>query len=286
MPLVRVPSPAFAGLCVVAALTTAVAAPRLLHADEKLICADAYERAQELRREGKLRESRAQLLVCGRPSCPEVAHKACVAWLTEVQESMPTVVLEARDQDGHELTQVRVLVDGQPLVEAVDGRAVDIDPGVHLFRYELQGATPVEQQVTIREGEKNRKVTVVFDLSGAGPVEEPAAPDPPPRMGRLTYALAAAGLVAVGSFGYFGVTALARESDLRATCSRPCPEEKIQAVRNRQIAADVSLGVAVVSVSAAAWLVLRGGPPSRTGEPRAFVSSAPHGAIVGMHGAF
>src|SRR5690348_5954496 len=70
---------------------------------EKLACATAYERAQLLRKDGKLRGARAEAEACARPSCPSSAVADCTRWLADIEESLPTVVWEAHGPGGAEI---------------------------------------------------------------------------------------------------------------------------------------------------------------------------------------
>ncbi len=98
-------------------------------------CVEAYEQTQSLRKSASLRSARASALTCAQAGCPAVVKKDCAAWLTELDQSLPSVVLSARDKAGQETTAVRVFVDNEPLVERLDGRAVALDPGAHTFRF-------------------------------------------------------------------------------------------------------------------------------------------------------
>ncbi|WP_437948462.1 hypothetical protein WME98_49120 [Sorangium sp. So ce296] len=142
----------------------------------KRACAAAYERAQGLRRDGKLLAAREALIACSQPTCPAAAVADCGPWLAEVEKSLPTVVIAAKDAHGRERLDVRVLVDGRPLAAALDGKALPVDPGPHTFRYEPASGPAVEERVLIREGEKNRAITVTLGASSAG---APASPPPP-----------------------------------------------------------------------------------------------------------
>ena len=88
------------------------------------------------RRTGKLIAAQAELITCSQSSCPAAATVDCVQWLREVEQSLPSVVLSARDAGGHEVANLRVLLDGSPLAEAESGRAIPVDPGAHTFRFE------------------------------------------------------------------------------------------------------------------------------------------------------
>jgi len=77
---------------------------------------------------------------------------------------------------------VRVWLDGRLLGDRLETRSIPIDPGEHVFRFEMTGADPVEQKLVIRQGQKNRNVDVAFK-SNAAPVvvaPPPLAPLPLP----------------------------------------------------------------------------------------------------------
>ncbi|WP_437627850.1 hypothetical protein [Sorangium sp. So ce1151] len=151
----------------------------------KRACAAAYERAQGLRRDGKLIAAREALIACSQPTCPAAAVADCGPWLAEVEKSLPSVVIAARDAGGRERLDVRVFVDGRLLAAALDGKALPVDPGPHTFRYEPAGGPAVEERVLIREGEKNRAITVILGAPPGGappsprPIAAPAAPGAP-----------------------------------------------------------------------------------------------------------
>ncbi|WP_437932449.1 hypothetical protein WMF37_25380 [Sorangium sp. So ce291] len=171
-------------LCLAAALSLAGIDARAQ--PSKRACAAAYERAQGLRRDGKLIAAREALIACSQPTCPAAAVADCGPWLAEVEKSLPSVVIAARDAGGRERLDVRVLVDGRLLAAALDGKALPVDPGPHTFRYEPAGGPAVEERVLIREGEKNRAITVILGAPPAGapssprPMVAPAAPSAPP----------------------------------------------------------------------------------------------------------
>jgi hypothetical protein len=56
------------GAVLVALAASVIALPAF--ADDKAECLDAYEKAQRVRQEGKLRESKKQLGLCARDVCP------------------------------------------------------------------------------------------------------------------------------------------------------------------------------------------------------------------------
>jgi hypothetical protein len=213
-----------------------LAAPSARADDAKKLCAAAYDQAQSLRDAHKLREAREQLRICSQPSCTAFIAKDCTEWLDEVERSLPTVVLSAKDAAGRDLLRVRVSVDGQTLVEALDGKAVPVDPGPHTFRFESDGASAT-QQVFVKEGDKNVGVVVVLsgDASAAGSEaprasSEPLPPAPPsqeaslhpdasPAGRTIGWVLGGTGVAGLAAGGVTGVLAIATWN----TATRECP---------------------------------------------------------------
>jgi len=140
-------------------------------------CLAASESSLSLRGQHKLREARAQLLICSEHSCPSDIRRDCVRRVDEINAAIPTIVFEIKDAAGDDLTEVKVRVDGEPLAQRLDGSALSIDPGPHAFAFEAGGRS-VQKQFVIREGEKERRERIVL----AAPVVAPA-PRAPPALG-------------------------------------------------------------------------------------------------------
>lgn len=234
--------------------------------EEKRACAEASERAQELRSVGKLLAARERLLVCARSSCPGVVRKDCSDWLSEVERVTPSLVPTARDAAGHDVTSARVIVDGVTLTSGLDGRAIPVDPGRHTLRVEAASGT-AQSELLVREGERGRVVSMV--LEGSTPVPGPAAataPVPtlpissgheaPRRRGPpvVAYGLGGLGIVALGSFAFFGLTGQGDVDHLRTTCAPGCAQDDVDAAKTKLMVADVSLAVGALALGTAAVL--------------------------------
>jgi hypothetical protein len=134
--------------------------------DAKQACVASSEKAQRFRLDGKLGDAQRELLICSRDVCPSVVRSDCNVWLNEVAALMPSIVVGAKDEGGGDIVDVRVFVDGQKLQSRLDGKSVAVPTGEHTIRLERDGASPLEQKVLIREGEKARAIS--FQWKGSG----------------------------------------------------------------------------------------------------------------------
>jgi len=287
------PSPGLAA----AVLGSCVASSTAARADEsKLECVAAHEQAQAERREGHLRAARKHLIVCARDACPALVRQDCGPWLGQVTEEQPTVVFAVRDAAGADATAVQVVVDGEVVAEHLDGLPIDLDPGAHRIRFVLPDGRTLEQPTMVRAGEKGREIRVAFGPaapSSAPPAAIALEPGPStsgsgsPRLTAPALVAGTAGLVALGSWGYFGLSGHARQTDLQGSCAPNCPPSAIDDVRHRYLAADISLGVGVVSLGLAAYFVLTAGsPPAARDALRWSVSPLPGGGATTVGGDF
>jgi hypothetical protein len=216
-------------------------------------CIDAHEQAQRSMQDGHLRAAREKLLVCSRETCPKVAQTDCSAWMRDVARDMPSVVVTAKDAAGHDTEKVRVVVDGETFAESLDGRAFPLDPGPHAFRFESEGRV-LEQKVLVGAGEQNRHVVADFASSTSGtPVgpPPPSTPDASPSPPVATYVLGGVAVLGLASFTVFGLSGKSTEK-----CVPSCTKDEVSDFRRSYLVADISLGIALVSLGAAAWFAL------------------------------
>jgi hypothetical protein len=259
-------------------------APRLARAEKQDACIAAYEQTQTLRKDGKLVAAKTEAALCARAECPALLTKDCSRWLGELEASTPSIVFEARTSKGAERADVKVKVDGQPFVDKLDGRAVSIDPGNRVFRFEPEGGFPFEKTILVREGEKNRRVKItIVETDESRP---PAAPRPVP-LG--VWLFGGASVIALGTSVVFAIDGFGKKSDLDA-CKPRCPASDVDAMSARFTIADVALGAGIVAGAAAVWLYVTRPPaePERTPVARRtpFVVPLPSGAAAGLGGTF
>jgi hypothetical protein len=202
-------------------------------------CLSANERSIKARTENRLRDARAELLTCAAESCPADIRNECARRVSEVNASMPTIVFEAKDAAGNDVSAVKVFMDDQLLIERLQGSALSIDPGPHKFRFEAAGVEPIEKQYVIAQGQKDRRELVVLGaalaLAGAGatattPAGADQAPasaagDPGATQRILGWTAIGAGAVGVTLGIVFSIQRGSKISDREAICAEgaPCP---------------------------------------------------------------
>ena len=74
-------------------------------------------------------------------SCPATVRKACSELLPGVDAATPRVTIAAKDAQGNDTLDVRVVVDGAPFADRLVAAAVPIDPGEHAVIFEAPDGT-------------------------------------------------------------------------------------------------------------------------------------------------
>ncbi|WP_437507577.1 hypothetical protein [Sorangium sp. So ce1099] len=280
--------------------------PARAHAGDAEACFTASEEGQRLRDEGRLREARARFISCGSAACPALVRSDCAGWLSDVTARVPTLILSAEDEQGQDVADVQVTVDGAPLAARLDGKAVEVDPGEHVLHFERAGSAPVALRLVVREGEKLRRVSTRL-VRSAGPrggagVPGGGAPAPeegalPPRgegaaspASALLLPIALGGVAAAGGVAYaaLGLSARADADRLRTTCAPRCAEADVDAVRTRIVGANIAFGVGVAALggAVAALLLGRAGPAAPAAAAAVHVVPLPGGAAAGLGARF
>lgn len=253
-------------------LAAALLVGSVAHADEpvdKVACARSYERGQRLRRSRELRAAREELLVCSRAECPATLRKECEQWLGQVEAATPTLVVVAKTADGSPATDVHIRIDGELITDQASHAPIPLDPGVHVVRVESGGVTSIEQRVTLREGDRERRVEMTFAApephANATTAEGPPRPTTPPSGSEsdaqsrpvpvLTWVLGGSGLAVVAIGSYFQLSGMSKRSDL-SSCTPHCPQADVDDARSTLWIGNIVLGVGVVALAAATIVYL------------------------------
>jgi len=189
---------------------------------------------------------------------------------------------------------VRVTMDGQPLVDKLDGTAIAIDPGLHRFLFEADDMARTERTLVVREGDKGRRERVVLNRVLSLPAQEsvPRGSGEPSstRRGIPTLAYVAAGAGALGlAVGIgTGVAAADKHAVLKDECTPypNCPSTAQSDLSSFHSLRDWStVGYVVGAVGllggVALWLWL---PQTRSDSPTAHLWIGP--ASAGIAGTF
>jgi hypothetical protein len=299
MPLIDRPCslPKLVGFAtLIAAVTTTPGAWSQTVSDGTKACLDAYGSAQEFRKNNDLIKARQALWTCAGATCPAIIQGDCTAWLNQVVDAIPSVVLEAKRDDDN-VFDVSVSMDGAPLVHQLDGKPVEINPGLHSFVFERQGVAPIEKKVIIAAHAKSQVISAEWKsppppqppVSGTAPSPAPNAsaqsvrPIPP-----LAFVLGGTAVVGLGTFAVLGLTGNTTKNDLQSSCSPHCADGDVKSLEARFVVADVALGVgALAAVGAVTVFLVR---PERSVPGHAVtavgIAPTPGGASLQWRGAF
>jgi hypothetical protein len=261
-------------------------------ADEKQRCVAASEEGQELRDNGNYRRAREAFTTCAKDTCPQLVRRDCAHWQAELEDTWPSVIVGAKDGKGNDLVDVRVLLDGEPLLTKLDGKPTRVNPGEHVLRCEAEGLPTTETRVVIRAGEKNRVIQVQLGNASVTPpkgeeehaTHTPSSESSGPSETKRTSAIAfgAIALAAFGSEAYFGLTGLSDRSTLMSQpCAQhaTCSQSSVDSIRTKFTVADISLGVGLASAALAVYLyVTSSGGGGDAGSARSSDSSPSHSA--------
>lgn len=210
-------------------------------------CIAAHVEAQRLRKSSKLQAARKALVRCADAGCPAVLVEECTALLSEADKAQPSLVFVARDEAGLDIADARVLEGDAVLLERLDGKAVELDPGEHKLRLERKGSQPIEQTLIVREGDKLRRVEVVFTTQ-VSVHSEPGERDVSPAF----WIVGSTGLVGLALFGGLGIAGISKKGALDDLgCAPRCATEDVDEARTLFLAADISLGVGLAALAVA-----------------------------------
>ena len=217
---------------------------------------------------------------------PPAVRSDCAGWLADVEKSLPTVVLSAKDPAGGALLDVEVSVDGQPFATKLDGEALAANPGLHTFRFDAADGTHLEQPIVVRQGERNQAVAVVLPIPGKAAPAPAAAPPPAAApapasaapaastggsasggwMTPTGWVLGAAGVVGLGIGAVFGFVSMNDKNGAHCDASNYCDAGALSSGRSAATGADVGfIAGGVLLAGGVSLLLLAPGAGHETG---------------------
>jgi hypothetical protein len=201
--------------------------------------------------------------------------------------------------NGEDVTDVKVLLGDEVLAESLDGRAVQMDPGTHSFVFESAKHGQKEAKVVIKEGQKAQSVEVEFapdapiaaaTTNGAEPSGDSISTDDASGRRTIAYVLAGVGAVGLGGFAYFGLSGKSEQDGLDCADTKTCSDEDLDPIKKKYLYADISLGVGVISLGVATYLLLtkptKESPVGEAKRVRFDVAPTRGGGFAGISGRF
>ena len=285
-----------------AAVIVLSSAPALAEATKDQ-CIEANNKGQDLRRQEKLTEAEDQFRKCADPACPPMVRDDCTRRLDDAQRAEPTVAFQVKNAAGADETNVTVTMDDRPLASKVDGRALPVDAGQHVFVFTVQGQAPVTLTLVLTEGEKGRLERVVVgsppaDGTAGGVLDASSVPPPGGGLGTqktVGLVLGGVGVAGVVVGGIFGGLALSKKSDQTSACASPssCTDRDAAISAHSSSQSDGTISTigfvaGAALVAAGAVLFFTGHAPEKTNAARLHVVPAvgPGGGALSLGGAF
>jgi hypothetical protein len=251
--------------------------------DVKASCLAAHEQAQVARHASKFADAQVSLRACAQEQCPGLVRTDCVEWLADLEKLYPSVVYDAY-VDGHQVLDAHAYADGALVTDHIDGRAIPMEPGRHVFRIEVRGFPASEQVIVLPEGGQGRVVTASFEHPR---INVPSRPwrtyRPVPLAVWISGGVAATAAVSLAVFGGF---ALSEKSHLEKTCLPFCSDHQMAPLRIGMGGADISLGVAVAAALAGGALFFLRPDVERPALPSLSVTTARGGGMLSFEGRY
>jgi hypothetical protein len=246
-------------------------------------CIESHANGQILRKQGHLVAARDRFIACAEEACPAMVRSECASFAADVEPAIPSVVFAASDENGGDALGATVSIDGQD-ARALDGRAVDVDPGPHDFQFRAAGRETKTVSLVLREADHLRRVGVVLPSTEQ------------PKSGLLNvhpmvYVFGGLGAAATASFIVFALKGRGEENGMNG-CRPLCQQPDVDAMRRDYLIGDISLAVALASFSVGTYFFLHPPesepPATRTAKPRLDWAPAvgPGVAVMTARGAF
>lgn len=173
------------------------------------------------------------------------------------------MVVEAIDERGSTVLDVRVSIDGVAVADRLTGLGLNVDPGEHVLRLVLRDGRVRDQRIVMLAGDHLKRISVRFDAVGSS---EQGGGSPPSTVRSSAVPTSAwivggAGVAALATGVVFGGMALSDRSRFDANCAttRTCDSSDVGSMHTKALVADVSFAVAVGATIATIVLVLSNG---------------------------
>jgi hypothetical protein len=236
-------------------------------------CIDAHLQAQIAHGKQHLREAEELFTTCGSEGCPGVIRAECAESLARIKSEIPTVVIAVKDVQGRDVSLYDLSLNGEHYPPTAVG--IELNPGSYSLHVSASGYYDRDYQFQAREGEQLRRIELKIERV------------PPPRRtiwpGIVLVGVSGTALVTAGALG---LSARHSERGLEA-CAPTCDHGSVEAVRNRYLATNITLGVAGASaIAAGVWWLWFGPRKDQPHEPEVAVGLGGPDPGVQLFGSF
>ncbi len=201
---------------------------------------------------------------------------------------IPTLILDAVDAAGNDVSAVKVTVDGEPLLSHIDGTAVSVDPGPHVFTFSVVGQPAEQRMLVMGEAVKDRRVRIEI----APPPPEPSHVGRTQRI--LGLAFGGTGVISMAIATGFGLVARSNLDKSHVDCGPTTCANEPRAASELQTATNQATISTGGFIAGGAFLVAGGmlfltAPSAQRAATSALSLApglAPGGASLQLHGTF
>jgi hypothetical protein len=233
-------------------------------------CVAQHDSARKLRLGEQWDDARAAMLSCAEERCPLAIASDCRAWLDELAQQMPTLIVVIEGEVP--ASSLRVELDGTRVELKDPPSPIDSWPGAHRLRFELPGEKPVVVNFSLEKGEKNHIERVRFARPQALPAAALPTRIPTRPVPASTYWLSAGALAAFATSTAFLVSGLNEHGDARDICAPNCEPRIRSSIQARLLLADIAGGAGLVLGGLAIYTYLK--------RPVVFNEARPSGPTI------
>jgi len=246
-------------------------------------CVASHQRAQEMKRTGRLVEAQAELATCSSAGCPGAIISDCGQWIADLDQTTPSMVFEVR-LDGRQTSDFKLHVDDVLVGEL--SKAYKVNPGRHVVRVEVPSLEPQDETVVLPEGQRMRLVSFDFKSRQAespAPQTNVAGPTAPPTFLAsrptpvIVYPLLGVAAAGFGAFGVFALLGKSKQGELEDQCQPNCTDSELAPMKRNYLIGDISAGVGAAALLSAGIIYLAR-PTQLGGETATSVSVGPASA--------
>jgi hypothetical protein len=144
----------------------------------------------------------------------------CSKWQAALEARQSTIIVEIVDSAGATGADGAVSLDGAPWLAHADGAPHVVSKGTHTIQIDVKGAPPHKESITVREGEKNRKITF-YVVTKPPPKPAESRPSAVHRFG--PWIVGGVGVAALVAGAVTGGLVLHAHSVMKDECHDPTP---------------------------------------------------------------